>query len=145
MRQGMRAAAAVGVLALVLVGPAVAPAASGGYSQGAAVKAYMTMDAIPEGVVLPPGVTEALDASQRDRIVAVVLFDKPSAAVVGLVNRTGPPITMGAAFTDTTLDLIAAQDPVSEAGSLDSAAHGLYAVNGMAEDAATFAARQLPA
>ena len=117
----------------------------GGYSQGAAVNAYVTMDAIPEGVALPPGVTETLGASQRDRIAAVVLFGKPSAAVVGLVNRAAPPITMGAAFADKTLDLCAPQDPVCEAGSLDRAAHSLYAVNGMAEQAATFAARRLPA
>ena len=117
----------------------------GGYSQGAAVNAYVTMDAIPEGVALPPGVTETLGASQRDRIAAVVLFGKPSAAVVGLVNRAAPPITMGAAFAVKTLDLCAPQDPVCEAGSLDRAAHSLYAVNGMAEQAATFAARQLPA
>lgn len=117
----------------------------GGYSQGAAVNAYVTMDAIPEGVALPPGVTDTLGASQRDRIAAVVLFGKPSAAVVGLVNRAAPPITMGAAFADKTLDLCAPQDPVCEAGSLDRAAHSLYAVNGMAEQAATFAARQLPA
>lgn len=226
MRRGIRAAVAVGVLALVPVGPAVAPAAAaacedvevifargtfeapgigrtgdafvnslrprigdrtlgvyavnypasldfaravdgivdssnriravvdscpntqiilGGYSQGAAVNAFVTMDSIPEGVVLPPGITETLGASQRDRIVAVVLFGKPSAAVVGLVNRTAPPITMGAAFVDKTLDLCAPQDPVCEAGSLDRAAHSLYAVNGMAEQAATFASRQLPA
>lgn len=117
----------------------------GGYSQGAAVNAYVTMDAIPEGVALPPGVTDTLGASQRDRIAAVVLFGKPSAAVVGLVNRAAPPITMGAAFAGKTLDLCAPQDPVCEAGSLDRAAHSLYAVNGMAEQAATFAARQLPA
>lgn len=117
----------------------------GGYSQGAAVNAYVTMDAIPEGVALPPGITETLGASQRDRIAAVVLFGKPSAAVVGLVNRAAPPITMGAAFADKTLDLCAPQDPVCEVGSLDRAAHSLYAVNGMAEQAATFAARQLPA
>jgi hypothetical protein len=32
---------------------------------------------------------------------------------------------------------------VCEAGSLDRAAHSLYAVNGMTDQAATFAARQL--
>jgi cutinase len=115
----------------------------GGYSQGAAVNAYVTMDTIPEGLALPPGVTDTLGASQRDRIVAVVLFGKPSASFVGLVNRTAPPITMGATFADKTLDLCAPRDPVCEAGSLDRAAHSLYAVNGMTDQAATFAARQL--
>ena len=117
----------------------------GGYSQGAAVNAYVTMDTIPDGVALPPGVTETLAAEHRDRIAAVVLFGKPSATVVGLVNRTAPPITMGSTFAGKTLDLCAPQDPVCEAGSLDRAAHSLYAVNGMAEQAAAFAAQRLPA
>jgi cutinase len=115
----------------------------GGYSQGAAVNAYVTMDTIPDGMALPPGLTETLGASHRDRIAAVVLFGKPSATVVGLVNRTAPQITMGVSFAGKTLDLCAPHDPVCEAGSLDRTAHSLYAINGMAEQAAAFAAEQL--
>lgn len=69
----------------------------GGYSQGAAVNAYVTLDRIPDGLALAPA----------------------------------------AAFAGKTLDLCAPRDRVCEAGGLDRAAHSLYAVNGMADQAAT--------
>jgi len=105
----------------------------GGYSQGAAVSGYVTSEAVPAGYSLTP-----LTPDVAERISAVVLFGKPSPEVVRLLQRDAPPIEIGPAFTDKTIDLCAPGDPVCESGGLDRGAHSAYAVNGMAEEAADF-------
>lgn len=115
----------------------------GGYSQGAAVNGYVTADTVPAGFALPTGITGPLPSQVADHVAAVALFGKPSNGILNLVQRDAPPIVIGAPYAAKTIDLCAPADPVCQAGSLDRAAHSLYAVNGMTEQAAEFAARQL--
>ena len=110
----------------------------GGYSQGAAVSGYVASEAVPAGyalTALPPHVTE--------NITAIVLFGKPSPEILRLLQHDAPPITIGPALDDKTIDLCAPRDPVCESGGLDRGAHSAYAVNGMAEQAAEFVVERL--
>jgi cutinase len=110
----------------------------GGYSQGAAVSGYLTSQTVPAGyalTALPPDIIE--------NIAAVVLFGKPSPGILKLLQRDAPPIEIGPAFTDRTIDLCAPRDPVCESGGVDRGAHSAYAVNGMAASAAEFVVDRL--
>ena len=60
-----------------------------------------------------------------------------------MVDHNAPPITIGQLYTAKTLQLCATGDPVCFPGGLDRAAHSSYKDNGMADQAADFAARQL--
>lgn len=115
----------------------------GGYSQGAAVNAYVTTDTVPAGFALPGGINGPLPSSVADHVAAVALFGKPSGGILNLLAQGAPPIVIGAPYAGKTVDLCAPGDPVCQAGSLDRAAHSLYAVNGMTDQAADFAARQV--
>lgn len=117
----------------------------GGYSQGAAVSAYVTSDTVPAGYALPAGLAGPLAPAVSDHVAAVALFGKPSAGIVNLLQRDAPPIAIGSAFAGKTIDLCAPEDPVCQGGSLNRAAHSAYVTNGMAEQAADFAARQIAA
>jgi cutinase len=117
----------------------------GGYSQGAAVNAYVTTDTLPAGFALPGGITGPLPSAVADHVAAVALFGKPSTGILNLLAHDAPPIVIGAPYAAKTIDLCAPADPVCQQGSLDRAAHSLYAVNGMTDQAAEFAARQLQA
>lgn len=110
----------------------------GGYSQGAAVSGYVTSESVPAGYALDP-----LTADVAERVTAVVLFGKPSPDVVRLLRHEAPPIEIGPAFTDRTIDLCAPGDPICQGGGLDRGAHSAYAVNGMAEVAAEFVVARL--
>lgn len=112
----------------------------GGYSQGAAVAAYITADAVPAGFVLPPGLTGPMDPSVADHIAAVALFGKPSSGFLQMIYTGAPPITVGAAYTGKTLDLCIPTDPVCAPGGGDGNAHNMYVANGLVEQAAEFAA-----
>jgi len=115
----------------------------GGYSQGAAVSAYATSDAVPAGYVLPAGLTGPLAPAVADHVAAVALFGKPSANVVSVLQRGAPPIAIGPAFAGKTIDLCAAEDPICQPGGLNRGAHSAYVTNGMADQAADFVARQI--
>lgn len=117
----------------------------GGYSQGAAVSAYATSDTVPPGYALPAGLTGPLAPAVSDHVAAVALFGKPSAGLVNLLQRDAPAIAIGPAFAGRTIDLCAPEDPICQPGSLNRAAHSAYVNNGMAEQAADFAARQIAA
>jgi len=67
----------------------------GGYSQGAAIAAYITTDNVPDGYALPPGISGPLPPSMANHIAAVSLFGKPSNGFLDLVDRNAPPITIG--------------------------------------------------
>ena len=110
----------------------------GGYSQGAAVSGYVTSETVPAGYALT-----ALPAEVAQNVTAVVLFGKPAPAILTLLRRDAPPISIGSAFADKTLDLCAAGDPVCEPGAFDRGAHSAYAVNGMADTAAEFVVDRL--
>ncbi|MGE2735041.1 cutinase family protein [Mycolicibacterium vaccae] len=117
----------------------------GGYSQGAAVSAYVTADSIPANVALPAGIGGPMPTASADRVAAVTLFGKPSREMAGLLYREAPPIALGASYASKTLDLCAPGDPICQPGSLDRAAHSSYTVNGMVDRAADFVARRLEA
>jgi cutinase len=115
----------------------------GGYSQGAAVIGYITVDKIPGGFNPPPGITGPMPAAVASHVAAVALFGKPSTGFLNGIDRDAPPITVGALYAPKTIDLCIPEDPICSPTGSDHGAHNLYAVNGMADQAADFAARQL--
>jgi cutinase len=117
----------------------------GGYSQGAAVAGYTTTDTVPAGFDLPTGITGPMPAAIAPHVAAVVLFGTPDAWFLNLVDHNAPPITIGQLYSPKTLQLCATGDPVCFPGGLDRSAHSSYKDNGMADQAADFAARQLGA
>ena len=117
----------------------------GGYSQGAAVAGYTTTDTVPAGFALPAGITGPMPAAIAPHVAAVVLFGTPDTWFLNLADRNAPPITVGQLYTAKTLQLCATGDPVCFPGGLERAAHSSYKDNGMADQAADFAARQLVA
>src|SRR6201986_420968 len=117
----------------------------GGYSQGAAVAGYTTTDAVPAGFALPAGITGPMSPAIAPHVAAVVLFGTPDTWFLNLVDQSAPPISIGQPYASKTLQLCATGDPVCFPGGLNRAAHSSYKDNGMADQAADFAARQLGA
>ena len=115
----------------------------GGYSQGAALAGYTTTDTVPAGFALPAGLTGPMPPAIAPHVAAVVVFGTPDTWFLNLVDHNAPPITIGQLYTAKTLQLCATGDPVCFPGGLDRAAHSSYKDNGMADQAADFAARQL--
>jgi cutinase len=115
----------------------------GGYSQGAAVMAYTTEDSVPPGYTLPAGITGPMAPEVANHVAAVALFGKPSSGFLQMIYTGAPPITVGHLYTGKTTDLCIPEDSVCSPGGNDSGAHTLYPVNGMADQAADFAARRL--
>ena len=114
----------------------------GGYSQGAAVMAYTTEDAVPAGYAMPAGIGP-MPPEVANHVAAVALFGKPSSGFLQMIYTGAPPITVGQLYADKTTDLCIPEDSVCAPGGNDNAAHNLYPVNGMADQAADFAARRL--
>jgi cutinase len=115
-----------------------------GYSQGAAVIAYITTDSVPADYKLPPGITGPMPNSIAGHVAAVALFGKPSTGFMNMIDRSAPPITIGSGYAGKSLDLCVPADPIcSPDGAGDAGNHTLYAVNGMADQAATFATQHL--
>lgn len=114
-----------------------------GYSQGAAIAAYLTSDSLPAGYALPAGISDTLPANVRDQISAVALFGTPSPNFLALVYRDAPPITIGTALAAKTIDLCAPGDPVCGAQGADTGAHSAYLTNDMINQAADFAVNHL--
>lgn len=115
----------------------------GGFSQGAAVAAYLTEDAVPQGFVLPPSISGPLPAEVADHVAAVTLFGKPSSGFLQMIYTGAPPITVGSRYTAKTDDLCIPEDPVCSPGGSDNNAHNLYAVNGLTDQAADYVAGKL--
>ncbi len=115
----------------------------GGYSQGAAVMAYITEDSLPDGYTLPPGITGPMPPEVADHVAAVALFGKPSGGFLNRIEPDAPPIRIGDLYAPKTIDMCVAGDPICSPAGNDNGAHGLYAVNGMAAQAADFAARRI--
>ena len=116
----------------------------GGYSQGAAVAAYITEDAIPEGYTPPPGMTGPMDPSVADNVAAVALIGKPSSGFLQMINVGAPPITVGSRYVSKTIDLCIPTDPICSPSGGDNGAHGAYVATGLVLQAAQFAADKLP-
>jgi cutinase len=117
----------------------------GGYSQGAAVAAYTTFDAVPAGLALPAGITGPMPPATAEHVSAVALFGTPDNGFLNLVDRAAPPITVGHLYSAKTIALCATGDPVCFPGGFDRAAHSSYKSNGMADQAAAFVADELSA
>ena len=115
----------------------------GGYSQGAAVVAYLTTDSVPADYVLPAGITGPMPDSVASHVAAVALFGKPSTGFMNMIDRTAPPITIGHLYDAKALELCIPEDPICAVGGGDGGAHGLYAVNGMTDQAAGLAAQRV--
>ena len=115
----------------------------GGYSQGAAVAGYITADSVPVGYDLPPGISGPMPPEIADRVAAVALFGKPSQGFLQMIANAAPPITVGHLYAGKTMDLCIPEDPICSPGGGDSGAHNLYAVNGMADQAAAFVSGHL--
>ncbi|BBX33688.1 serine esterase, cutinase [Mycolicibacterium mageritense DSM 44476 = CIP 104973] len=115
----------------------------GGFSQGAAVAAYITADSVPANFVLPEGITGPLPADVADHVAAVALFGKPSNGFMNTIQSTAPPITIGHRYTAKTVEMCVDGDPVCSADPGDASLHSLYASNGMADQAASFVAQRV--
>lgn len=114
----------------------------GGYSQGAAIAAYITTSSIPEGYELPAGITGPLPPNVANHVAAVTLFGKPSNGFLNLVDHNAPPIAIGPLYVTKTIDLCAPDDPVcTTGGGFSRAAHSSYRFNGMTDQAADFVAK----
>jgi cutinase-like protein len=111
----------------------------GGYSQGAAVAGYVTAAAVPPGV--PANlVPQPMPPEIANHVAAVTLFGEPSDQWLGQYGA--PPIAIGPLYQPKTLKLCAPGDSICGAGN-DPVAHGLYPVNGMTSEAASYAASHL--
>ena len=116
----------------------------GGYSQGAAVAAYITEDAIPEGYTPPPGMNGPMPPSVADHVAAVTLLGKPSSGFLQLIYTGAPPISVGPRYAGKTLDLCIPEDPVCSPTGGDNGAHGAYTIRGLTDQAAEFVVSKLP-
>lgn len=114
----------------------------GGYSQGAGVIALLTSDGSAVGSPALPGLPGPLPAAVADHVAALALFGKPSPE---LVRANGmPPIAVGPLYAGKTVDLCIDGDPICSVGHDNGViAHLVYGVNGMAAQAADFAARRV--
>lgn len=111
----------------------------GGYSQGAAVAGYVTSAAVPPGV--PAAAVPAPMAPEiANHVAAVVLFGTPSPQFLGQYGA--PPIAIGPLYQPKSIQLCADGDPICGTGE-SAATHTLYAVNGMTNQGADFAASRL--
>ena len=72
-----------------------------------------------------------------------MLFGKPSSGFLQQIYTGAPPITVGKLYAGKTLDLCIPDDNVCSPGGNDNGAHTMYAVNGMAVQAADYAADRL--
>ena len=115
----------------------------GGYSQGAAVVAYTTEDAVPAGYTLPPGITGPMAPDVAKHVAAVALFGKPSSGFLQTIYTGAPPITVGHLYSGKTSDMCIPEDPICSPTGTDNGAHGLYGQNGMTDQAADFAAQRI--
>ena len=115
----------------------------GGFSQGAAVIGYITADGTLPGFTLPPGVSGPLPPNVANNVAAVALFGKPSNGWMQSMNRAAPVINVGPLYAAKTDDLCIPEDPICSPSGGDNGAHNMYAANGMTDQAADFAVRQL--
>jgi cutinase len=114
----------------------------GGYSQGAAVIAYLTADRVPANYVLPAGLSGPMPSDVAEHVAAVALFGKPSEKLLNMFGA--PPIEIGRLYTAKTIDECVPKDPICGSGGLlDRSSHKEYLANGMVGEAAGFAASRL--
>jgi hypothetical protein len=117
----------------------------GGYSQGAVVAGYVTAAAIPEAVPAEyrSFIPNPMPPQVADHVAAVVLFGKPSEQFMGSIGA--PPVIIGPLYVPKTLDLCIPDDTICNGAPAGgpSIGHALYAVNGMVNQGAEYAAARL--
>jgi cutinase len=117
----------------------------GGYSQGAVVAGFVTSAVVPDAVPVEyrSSVPDPMPTKVADHVAAVVLFGRPSDQWMRDVGA--PPIVIGPLYVPKTDDLCIPDDTICNGAPPGGPpfAHGLYAVNGMVNDGAAFAAGRL--
>ena len=117
----------------------------GGYSQGAVVSGYVTAAVIPEGIPpeFRPFIPNPMPPEVANHVAAVVLFGKPSAQFMSSIGA--PPVVIGPLYAPKTLDLCIPDDTICNGAPAGgpSIGHALYAVNGMTNEGAAYAAGRL--
>jgi cutinase len=116
----------------------------GGYSQGAAVAAYITQDTLPQGFALPPQIQGPMPAEIANHVAAVALFGKPTSGFMQLIYSGAPPITVGSRYTGKTVEECIPTDPICSPSGGDNGAHGQYVVSGLTDQAADYVVGKLP-
>ncbi|QIV84475.1 cutinase family protein [Mycolicibacterium frederiksbergense] len=114
----------------------------GGFSQGAVVAGYVTADSVPDGVPEEylPSIPNPLPDAVSENVAAVVLLGNPSDA---FLNQFGAPLsTVGPLYAPKTVELCAPGDTICDGtpGGMPSMAHAMYGINGIANEAAAYAA-----
>lgn len=114
----------------------------GGFSQGAAVTAFVTSDVVPADAP-PDYVPSPLPPEIADHIAAVVLFGKPSGG--SLVKYGVPAVDIGPPYDARALVLCAPGDMVcsGDPAAWQTTAHNSYIMNGMVAEGAAFAVSRL--
>lgn len=115
----------------------------GGFSQGAAVAGYLTVDSVPPGFQMPAGLTGPMPSAVADHVAAVALFGKPSTGFLQMIANTAPPITVGHLYSGKTADVCIPDDPVCSPGGGDNNAHNMYPADGLTDKAAEFVAQKV--
>jgi cutinase len=114
----------------------------GGFSQGAAVAAFVTSADVPAGVpafLVPP----PMPPEVANHVAAVALFGTPSNRF--LSDSGAPVIAIGPLYVPKTTELCAQGDTICNGAppGPPTAAHGSYVGNGMTAQAASFAVGRL--
>lgn len=117
----------------------------GGFSQGAIVAGFTTSTTVPDAVPADyrSFIPQPLPADVADHVAAVALFGLPSQQFLDTYGAPAPVV--GAAYEPKTIRLCADGDTICNGapGGQPSIAHALYGVNGMTQQAASFAVGRL--
>jgi cutinase len=121
----------------------------GGYSQGAVVSGFATTNSLPRQDIPADLVQYAwyapkpMPLSVANHVAALVLFGKPSAQFMSDIGA--PPVPIGPAYVPKTIEMCVPDDTICNGapGGGPTIAHITYGMNGMADQAATFAVGRL--
>jgi hypothetical protein len=117
----------------------------GGFSQGAVVAGFVTSSTIPDAVPADyrSYIPQPLAPEIASHVAAVTLFGLPSPQFLSTYDA--PPVVIGPQYVPKTLQLCADGDTICNGtpGGQPSIAHALYGVNGMTQQAATYAVDHL--
>ena len=114
----------------------------GGFSQGAVVAGFVTSASVPEGI--PAALVPAPMAPDvANHVAAVVLLGEPSNRFMSDVGA--PQVAIGPLYAPKLINLCAPGDTICNGAPVGppTGAHGSYIANGMAAQAAGFAASRL--
>lgn len=117
----------------------------GGFSQGAVVTGFVTSPTVPKEVPAEflSYVPQPMPPEVANHVAAVALLGLPSQQF--LTQYGAPPVTIGPLYAPKTIQLCAPEDTICNGaeGGPPNIAHASYPVNGMAAQAAAFAAQRL--